>query len=62
MPDLTPADAATWFAHAGMPLPEDRHAEVAALASRMNDLAAGLRELDLGDVEPYRPGGADAAR
>ncbi|GAA3000989.1 hypothetical protein [Actinokineospora diospyrosa] len=60
MPDLTPAEAARWSAFAGLPLPAERHAEVAAMASRMNDLAAVLRELDLGDTEPYRPGGADA--
>ncbi|WP_121745213.1 hypothetical protein [Streptomyces sp. E2N166] len=57
--DLTPPEAARWAARAGLPLPDDRHAAVAATANHIHSVVAVLRELDFGDAPPagaYRAG------
>jgi hypothetical protein len=36
----------------GLPLPDDRHAVVAATAQYMYSLVERLRELDFGDIPP----------
>ncbi|MFF5407276.1 MULTISPECIES: hypothetical protein [Streptomyces] len=50
--DLAPAEAARWAARAGLPLPSDRHAEVAAVARHIHSVVAVLRELEFGDTPP----------
>ncbi|MEU6173201.1 hypothetical protein ABZ832_14900 [Streptantibioticus parmotrematis] len=50
--DLSPAQAAHWAARAGLPLPPDRHAAVAATARHIHSVVATLRELEFGDVPP----------
>ncbi|MEU3956956.1 hypothetical protein AB0F45_32340 [Streptomyces achromogenes] len=50
--ELTPAEAARWAARAGLPLPADRHAVVAATADHIHSVVAVLRELDFGDTPP----------
>ncbi|MFJ6759429.1 MULTISPECIES: hypothetical protein [unclassified Streptomyces] len=50
--DLTPPEAALWAARAGLPLPADRHAAVAAVAQHIHSVVAVLRELDFGDTPP----------
>ncbi|TVL88676.1 hypothetical protein [Streptomyces sp. SAJ15] len=50
--DLAPPDAARWAARAGLPLPADRHAAVAAVARHIHSVVAVLRELDFGDTPP----------
>ncbi|MFF5125348.1 hypothetical protein ACFY41_00210 [Streptomyces syringium] len=58
--DLTPSEAARWAARAGLPLPQDRHVEVAATAEHIHSVVSVLRELDFGDTPPsaaYRAGG-----
>ncbi|USQ85941.1 hypothetical protein NFX46_20775 [Streptomyces phaeoluteigriseus] len=50
--ELTPSEAARWAAHAGLPLPADRHAAVAATANHIHSVVAVLRELDFGDTPP----------
>ncbi|WP_214412016.1 hypothetical protein [Sphaerisporangium fuscum] len=58
-PELTAAEAARWAARAGLPLPADRHAAVAATAGHIHSVVAVLRELDFGDTPPapaYRAG------
>ncbi|MFJ9950729.1 hypothetical protein [Kitasatospora sp. NPDC091207] len=64
--ELTPQEAARWAARAGLPLPADRHAAVAATADHLHSVVAVLRELDFADTPPavaYRAGGewSDAA-
>ncbi|MFE2721681.1 hypothetical protein [Kitasatospora sp. NPDC059327] len=64
--ELTPQEAARWAARAGLPLPADRHAAVAATAEHLHCVVAVLRELDFADTPPavvYRAGGerSDAA-
>ncbi|WP_042430909.1 hypothetical protein [Streptacidiphilus anmyonensis] len=57
--ELTPAEAARWAARAGLVLPAERHAAVAAVADHIHRVVAVLRELDLADVPPaaaYRAG------
>ncbi|OMI36944.1 hypothetical protein [Streptomyces sparsogenes] len=57
--ELTPPEAARWAARAGLPLPADRHAAVAATADHIHSVVAVLRELDFGDTPPaaaYRAG------
>jgi hypothetical protein len=57
--ELTPPEAARWATRAGLPLPEDRHAAVAATADHIHSVVAALRELDFGDTPPagaYRAG------
>ncbi|MFJ5224051.1 hypothetical protein [Streptomyces sp. NPDC088400] len=57
--ELTPPEAARWAARAGLPLPDDRHAAVAATANHIHSVVAVLRELDFGDIPPagaYRAG------
>ncbi|MEU4119186.1 hypothetical protein AB0F71_32415 [Kitasatospora sp. NPDC028055] len=64
-PALTPPEAARWAALAGLPLPDDRHAEVAATADHIRSVVAVLRELDLGDTPPasaYRATQENAGR
>ncbi|MFD9684752.1 hypothetical protein ACFXPX_18325 [Kitasatospora sp. NPDC059146] len=51
-PALTPPEAARWATLAGLPLPDDRHAEVAATAEHIRSVVAVLRELDFGDTPP----------
>ncbi|MFF4382639.1 hypothetical protein ACIQI7_01320 [Kitasatospora sp. NPDC092039] len=58
-PELTPPEAARWAARAGLDLPAERHAEVAATAEHIRSVVAVLRELDFGDTPPaaaYRAG------
>ncbi|MEU1021626.1 hypothetical protein ABZ366_05875 [Streptomyces sp. NPDC005904] len=50
--ELTPSETARWAAHAGLPLPADRHAPVAATAHHIHSVVAVLRELDFGDTPP----------
>ncbi|MEV7503104.1 hypothetical protein [Streptomyces sp. NPDC093018] len=57
--ELTPPEAARWAARAGLPLPADRHAAVAATANHIHSVVALLRELDFGETAPaaaYRAG------
>ncbi|OIK01026.1 hypothetical protein [Streptomyces monashensis] len=57
--ELTASEAARWAALAGLPLPADRHASVAAVAHHIHAVVAVLRELDFGDTPPalaYRAG------
>ncbi|MFF7633002.1 hypothetical protein ACFZB9_07595 [Kitasatospora sp. NPDC008050] len=58
--ELTPPEAARWAARAGLPLPADRHAAVAATANHIHAIVTILRELDFGETPPasaYRAGG-----
>ncbi|MEU3570320.1 hypothetical protein AB0E96_18130 [Kitasatospora sp. NPDC036755] len=58
-PELTPPEAARWAARAGLALPADRHAAVAATAEHIQSVVAVLRELDFADTPPgaaYRAG------
>ncbi|MFH9354073.1 hypothetical protein [Kitasatospora sp. NPDC017646] len=50
--ELTPSEAARWAARAGLALPAERHAAVAAVADHIHDVVAVLRELDFADVPP----------
>ncbi|MEV7774535.1 hypothetical protein [Kitasatospora sp. NPDC086791] len=50
--DLTPQEAARQAARAGVPLPTERHAAVAAAAEHIRATVAVLRELDLADTPP----------
>ncbi|MFG2287671.1 hypothetical protein ACGFOU_16630 [Streptomyces sp. NPDC048595] len=50
--ELTPPEAARWAARAGLPLEDDRHAEVAATAQHIHTVVSVLRELDFGDTPP----------
>ncbi|WP_433136886.1 hypothetical protein ACQPZ8_32795 [Actinomadura nitritigenes] len=57
--ELTPPEAARWAGRAGLPLPADRHAPVAATANHIHSVVAVLRDLDFGDTPPaaaYRAG------
>jgi hypothetical protein len=57
--ELTPPEAARWAGRAGLPLPDDRHAPVAATANHIHSVVAVLRDLDFGDTPPaaaYRAG------
>ncbi|MYS95120.1 MULTISPECIES: hypothetical protein [Streptomyces] len=51
-PELTPPEAAHWAHRAGLVLPADRHAAVAATADHIHSVVAVLRELDFGDTPP----------
>ncbi|MFK0294030.1 hypothetical protein ACIQU6_26675 [Streptomyces sp. NPDC090442] len=56
---LTPPEAARWAARSGLPLPDDRHDAVAAVAAHIHAVVSTLRELDFADVPPaasYRVG------
>ncbi|MEE1787031.1 hypothetical protein PUR71_29615 [Streptomyces sp. SP17BM10] len=50
--ELTPPEAARWAARAGLVLPAERHAAVAAVADHIHGVVAVLRELDFEDVPP----------
>ncbi|MFF7358607.1 hypothetical protein ACFZA1_39225 [Streptomyces filipinensis] len=50
--ELTPPEAARWAARAGLVLPAERHAAVAAVANHIHGVVAVLRELDFADVPP----------
>ncbi|MFH8442000.1 hypothetical protein ACH4D3_12300 [Streptomyces sp. NPDC018026] len=50
--ELTPPEAARWAARAGLPLPADRHAALAATADHIHSVVAVLRELDFADTPP----------
>ncbi|MFC9425627.1 hypothetical protein [Streptomyces sp. NPDC056987] len=50
--DLTPPEAARWAGRAGLPLPADRHAAVAATVNHIHSVVAVLRELDFADTPP----------
>jgi hypothetical protein len=57
--ELTPPEAARWAARAGLVLPAERHAAVAAVANHIHSVVAVLRELDFAEVPPasaYRAG------
>lgn len=57
--ELTPPEAALWADRAGLPMPADRHAAVAATANHIHSVVAVLRELDFADTPPaaaYRAG------
>ncbi|GHB83890.1 hypothetical protein GCM10010347_63500 [Streptomyces cirratus] len=57
--ELTPPEAARLAARAGLVLPAERHAAVAAVANHIHGVVAVLRELDFADVPPaaaYRAG------
>ncbi|MEV6400669.1 hypothetical protein AB0M39_38815 [Streptomyces sp. NPDC051907] len=49
---FTPQEAARSAARAGLPLPADRHAAVAATANHIHSVVAVLRELDFGQTPP----------
>jgi hypothetical protein len=51
-PEFTPPEAARWAHRAGLVLPADRHAAVAATADHIHSVVAVLRELDFGDTPP----------
>ncbi|MER6715061.1 MULTISPECIES: hypothetical protein [unclassified Streptomyces] len=51
-PALTPPETARWAHRAGLVLPADRHAAVAATADHIHSVVAVLRELDFGDTPP----------
>ncbi|MCC3769618.1 hypothetical protein [Streptomyces sp. UNOC14_S4] len=55
--ELTPPEAARWAARAGLDLPAERHAAVAAVANHIHSVVSVLRELDFADVPPaaYHP-------
>ncbi|MFG2978644.1 hypothetical protein ACGFYY_37380 [Streptomyces sp. NPDC048331] len=58
--ELTPPEAARRAARSGLPLAQDRHAEVAATADHIHAVVSLLRELDFGETPPaatYRAGG-----
>ncbi|MFI2608391.1 hypothetical protein [Kitasatospora sp. NPDC018619] len=58
--EITPPEAAARAARAGLDLPAERHAVVAATARHLQSVVSVLRELDLGDVPPaaaFRAGG-----
>ncbi|KFU78637.1 hypothetical protein SAMN04489729_6683 [Amycolatopsis lurida] len=61
MSDLSPTEAASLAARAGLTLPTERHADVAATAGHIHSVIGVLRELDFGDTAPYRRGDHDAA-
>ncbi|MFJ4651578.1 hypothetical protein ACIP5Y_09935 [Nocardia sp. NPDC088792] len=50
--ELTPSQAARWADRAGLPLPADRHAAVAATANHIHSVVSVLRELDFADITP----------
>lgn len=50
--ELTPSQAALWADRAGLPLPADRHAAVAATANHIHSVVSVLRELDFADTTP----------
>ncbi|MFF2543063.1 hypothetical protein ACFVUY_10935 [Kitasatospora sp. NPDC058063] len=50
--ELTPSEAAHRAARAGLDLPPERHAAVAATAEHIQSVVALLRELDFGDTPP----------
>ncbi|MFI1105927.1 hypothetical protein [Streptomyces melanogenes] len=50
--ELTPPEAARWAARAGLVLPAERHAAVAAVANHIHSVVSVLRELDFTDVPP----------
>ncbi|MFD8148098.1 hypothetical protein [Streptomyces sp. NPDC059708] len=49
---LTPPEAARWADRAGLPLPADRLAAVAATADHIQSVVSVLRELDFADTPP----------
>ncbi|MFF9482813.1 hypothetical protein [Streptomyces sp. NPDC014733] len=51
-PGFTPAEAARAALRAGVRLPAERHAEVAAVAHHLHTVLGPLRELDLGETPP----------
>ncbi|MFF1595000.1 hypothetical protein ACFVY0_44165 [Streptomyces sp. NPDC058286] len=50
--ELTPPEAARWAARAGLLLPAERHAAVAATANHIRSLVEVLRGLDFADTPP----------
>lgn len=49
---LTSAEAARWSARAGLVLPAERHAGLAATAEYVHSVVSMLRELDFDDRAP----------
>ncbi|MFB8277608.1 hypothetical protein [Nocardia colli] len=49
---LTSAEAARWSARAGLALPAERHAGLAATAEYVHSVVSMLRELDFDDLGP----------
>ncbi|GAB3392280.1 hypothetical protein [Amycolatopsis echigonensis] len=52
MSDLTPDEAASLAARAGLPLAAARHTTVAAVANHIHSVVRVLRDLDFGDTPP----------
>jgi hypothetical protein len=50
--ELTPPEAARWAARAGLQLPAERHAAVAATTNHIRSVVEVLRELDFEDTPP----------
>ncbi|MEV5124011.1 hypothetical protein AB0K49_14695 [Streptomyces decoyicus] len=50
--ELTAAEAARCALRAGLPLEDERHAEVAATANHIHAVLGTLRDLDFGEAPP----------
>ncbi|MFG2527022.1 hypothetical protein [Streptomyces sp. NPDC048516] len=50
--ELTAGEVARWALHAGLPLPDERHTDVAATANHIHRVIRTLRELDFGETPP----------
>ncbi|MFF8785142.1 hypothetical protein [Streptomyces sp. NPDC015125] len=50
--ELTAGEVARWALHAGLPLPDERHTDVAATANHIHSVIRTLRELDFGETPP----------
>jgi len=50
--ELTAGDVARWALHAGLPLPDERRPDVAAVANHIHSVIHTLRELDFGETPP----------
>ncbi|GAA2307093.1 hypothetical protein OHT20_01090 [Streptomyces caniferus] len=50
--ELTAPEVARWALHAGLPLPDERHTDVAATANYIHTVIRTLRELDFGETPP----------
>ncbi|WKK23864.1 hypothetical protein QZH56_35120 [Streptomyces olivoreticuli] len=50
--ELTAREAARWALRAGLPLEDERHADVAATANHIHAVIATLRDLDFQEIAP----------